>query len=95
MDLEALTLIAVSSLACCAAVGGCLARLKHRNPLEGFVLGACLGPIGVLLELRQPFAHRPMVDRGAWNSFRSVVDYQSDSKLLQLTHAAGRSVGER
>ena len=85
MQIEALLLIIVSSVACFAAVGGCLAQLKNHPPLEGVILGALLGPIGLLVLARMRVAHRPMVDRGAWNSFRSMVDYQSHPAILQLT----------
>ena len=91
MDLQVLLLIILSSLALFAAGGGWVSHLKNRQPLEGFVLGAVLGPIGVLVVWRMPFAHRPMVDRGAWNSFRSMVDYQSDPAMLHLTQQPGGS----
>ncbi len=67
-----------------AAVGGTIAYWKHRRPLEGLILGAILGPLGLILELCKPFGHRPMVDAGARNSFRSLVEYQSEQVLLQL-----------
>ena len=84
MQYEVLSLIVISSVACFAAIGGWLAQLKNRSPLEGVILGAFLGPIGVLIEFRMRFVHRPMVDRGAWNSFRSLVSYQSDQEILRL-----------
>ena len=84
MDFEVLSLVILSSLALFAAAGGAMSYQKHRQPLEGFILGAVLGPIGLVLVHRMPYAHRPMVDRGAWHSFRSVVDYQSKPTLLQL-----------
>ncbi len=93
MNVEALVLIVVAGLAFCAALGGCIAYVKHRRPLEGVVLGGLLGPLGLILELKKPFAHRPMVDRGAWNSFQSVVSYQSDSALRQLTDGSSQSSG--
>ena len=86
MESIAVTLIVVGSMAFCAAVGGCISYIKRRPPLEGFLLGFALGPIGLMVLYRMSFAHRPMVDRGAWNSFHSLVDYQAEVKLLQLTH---------
>lgn len=90
MELVALSLITLAGAALFAAMGGIASYAKNRRPIEGCVLGAILGPIGVFLELRRPVAHRPMVDRGAWNSFRSLVDYQSEPALLQLTHKPNR-----
>ena len=85
MEYEAVTLIVLSSIALFAAVGGWIAHLKNRQPIEGFLLGVLLGPIGVLMVARMPFQHRPMIDQGAWHSFRSMVDYQATpTTLLQL-----------
>ena len=96
MEYEVMSLVVLCALALFAAVGGSISHLKNRRPLEGFVLGALLGPIGLLVVARQPFGHRPMIDQGAWHSFRSLVDYQSnvDLPLLQLP-APGASVGDR
>lgn len=95
MELEPLALIALSALACFAAAGGWVSHVKNRPPLEGFFLGALLGPVGLIVELRMPFNHRPMVDRGAWDSFRSMVDYQSNSDLLCLpAPAAGPAASQ-
>ena len=90
MELAVLALIVLSTVALFAALGGCIAYVKHRSPLTGCLLGAALGPIGLVLAARLTFGHRPMVDPGAWNSFRSVVDYQSEPRMLQLTHQSGR-----
>ena len=84
MELEALALIVVSSMAFFAALGGCIAYVKHRSPLKGCLVGAALGPVGLVVVARLSFGHRPMVDRGAQNSFRSLVDYQAELR------AAGR-----
>lgn len=84
MELEVLTLIGLSSIALFAALGGWISHVKNRQPLEGFMLGGVLGPIGVIITLRMPFGHRPMIDQGAWNSYRSMVTYQSGPQLLQL-----------
>ena len=96
MELEVVSLAMVCGLALFAAVGGSISHFKNRKPLEGFVLGALLGPIGLVMVARQPFGHRPMIDQGAWHSFRSMVDYQSnaDLPLLQLP-APGASVSDR
>ena len=93
---EVVTLIVVASLSLFAAIGGLISHHKNRQPLEGVLLGAVLGPIGLLWAARQPFAHRPMIDRGAWNSFRSMVEFQSDEHptMLQLP-APGRAMIDR
>ena len=86
MEWMILGLVAVSSLASFAAIGGCISYWKHRRPLEGFFLGAVLGPIGLVLELMRPFGHRPMIDQGARTSFQSLVEYQAESRAeLQST----------
>ncbi len=87
MESIAVTLIVLSSLAFFAALGGCISYIKRRPPLEGCLLGGALGPIGLVILWKMSFAHRPMVDRGAWNSFHSLVNYQDEVKLLRLTHA--------
>ena len=92
MEPEALALIALAAVACFAAAGGWVSHLKNRPPLEGFFLGALLGPVGLVVELRRPFAHRPMIDRGAWDSFRSMVDYQSHPDLLCLPTPAAKAL---
>lgn len=86
MELEVVWLAVLGGLAFFAAIGGSVSHLKNRKPLEGFVLGGLLGPVGIVVAARQPFGHRPMIDQGAWNSFRSMVDYQSspDLPMLQL-----------
>lgn len=93
MDWEVLSLIVLACMALFAAVGGCISHVKHRRPLEGLVLGAFLGPIGWVVESRRPFGHRPMVDRGAWDSFHSLVTYQAGPRapMLQLTHQPSRA----
>ena len=58
MELEAVALIALSAVACFAAAGGWVSHVKNRPPLEGFFLGALLGPVGLIVELRRPFAHQ-------------------------------------
>ena len=95
MDFELVALVALSSLALFAAVGGSISHRKNRPPLEGFVLGGLLGPIGLFLVARQPFAHRPMIDDGAWRSFRSLVDYQTVTPTLLQLPAPGRTASRR
>jgi hypothetical protein len=68
--------LAISVIAGSAALGGHMAYAKRRSPMEGLLLGLLLGPIGVLIEWRTPFAHRPLVDENSWNSIRSMMDYQ-------------------
>ncbi len=82
MELVALSLVVLSTSACFAAMGGWVAHWKNRRPVEGLMLGAVLGPVGLVLEIWKPYTHRPMVDRGAQNSFRSLVRYQSEQILL-------------
>ena len=84
MEPAVLIMLVLSSLAFCAAIGGCVSYWKNRQPLEGCLLGVVLGPIGLILAFRMPFLHRPMVDRGAWHTFRSMVELQSDSHLMHL-----------
>ena len=95
MEFEVIALVVLSSIALFAAVGGWIAHLKNRQPLEGLILGALLGPVGVWLVARKPFAHRPMIDQGAWNSFRSLVSYQADPNLLRLPAPTTRSTAQR
>lgn len=87
---ELRVLLVVAGSALCAAIGGSLAYRKNYHPLRGFVLGGLLGPLGVALVVRLPFVHRPMIDRGAWESFRSMVEHQSNSEILQLAAMQGR-----
>ncbi len=96
MEIEVLSLAVLCGLALFAAIGGSISHLKNRNPMQGFMLGALLGPVGLVMVARQPFGHRPMIDHGAWHSFRSLVDYQSDPDLplLQLP-APGASTHDR
>ena len=90
MELVALSLVALSTSACFAAMGGWVAHAKNRRPLEGLILGAVLGPVGLIVEMWKPYAHRPMVDRGAQNSFRSMVRYQSEHDFLPFPKPARR-----
>ena len=75
----------VCVMAGCSAMGGWVAYTKHRRPHEGVLLGLLLGPLGVLIEWRCPTIQRPLVDQNAWNSLRSMMDYQ----------ASGRESGRR
>ena len=95
MEIEVVLLVVLSGIALFAAVGGWISHLKNRQPLEGFLLGAVLGPVGLILMARKPFAHRPMIDQGALNSFRSLVSYQSNPHLLQLPIQTTRSTVRR
>ena len=95
MDLEVIALVLLSGIALFAAVGGWIAHGKNRQPLAGFLLGALLGPIGLILVARMAFARRPMIDQGAWNSFRSLVDYQSDPNLMPLPVSKGQATARR
>ncbi len=79
----------------CAAVGGCLALLKRRWPLEGVLLGLFLGPIGVLIESSKPYVRRPEVDQAAWTSFRSMVTYQTEQEEARAKDRARRRQGAR
>jgi hypothetical protein len=72
--------LAISVIAGSAALGGHMAYAKRRSPMEGLLLGLLLGPIGVLIEWRTPFAHRPMVDENSWSSFRAVMDYHTTGR---------------
>ena len=90
MEFVALSLVVLSTSACFAALGGWVAHWKNRRPLEGLMLGAILGPVGLILEMGKPYAHRPMVDRGAQNSFRSLVRYQSEHDFLPFPKPARR-----
>ena len=80
MDVTVLPAFVLSFLAGCSAIAGCIAYNKRRSPLEGVLLGFFLGPIGVLLELRHAYVQRPPVDQPAWNSLRSMVNYQSSGR---------------
>ena len=88
MDLVTLALVALSAVGSFAAIGGAVAYAKRRRPLEGLLLGATLGPVGLILVWTKPFGHRPMIDRGAQTSFRSLVQYQSSRILLHLPESA-------
>jgi hypothetical protein len=66
----------------CAALAGYIAFRKRRSPYEGMLLGFILGPIGVLLECRFPYVHRPPVDEPARNSLRSLTSYQESQQRL-------------
>ena len=68
-------------LSSCAAIGGSIAHIKKRRPLEGFALGLFLGPIGIVIESCLPVWTRPMIDQGAWHSFRTMVTYQAAADL--------------
>jgi hypothetical protein len=68
--------IAISLVGGCSAVAGFLARVKRRSPLEGVLLGLFLGPIGVLIESRNPHTRRPEVDKHAWDSLRLMMTHQ-------------------
>jgi hypothetical protein len=70
-----LALIAVSSFSACAAMGGEIARLKHRRVSEGVALGLVLGPVGLLIEARMPAVQRPEVDPTAHRSFRAMTGH--------------------
>jgi hypothetical protein len=80
MDLTTSFLIAACLVCSCSAIAGYNAVHKRRSPYEGILLGLLLGPIGVLIEYRLPFVHRPIVDTNAWNSLRSMVSYQESGK---------------
>ena len=95
MELEVIVLVVLSSIALFAAIGGSISHVKNRKPLEGFFLGAFLGPIGVVVAARMSFGHRPMIDPGAWNSFRSLVDYQTDMDMVQLPAPVTQSKSSR
>jgi hypothetical protein len=71
-----ISLMAISAVASCSAMAGCIAYHKRRNPMEGVFWGLVLGPIGVLIEFRLSYVQRPPVDENAWNSFRSMTVYQ-------------------
>ena len=75
-----LGLVAISVVAGCSAIAGCVAYVKHRPPMEGVLLGLLLGPIGVLMECRYPCLHRPPVDKHAFNSLRSLLTYQESAR---------------
>jgi hypothetical protein len=79
---DPLTLIGVSIsiMAGFAALGGVVALVKRRPPLEGVLLGLFLGPIGLLIALRSPFVHRPMVDENSLNSLQSMLAYQETGR---------------
>jgi hypothetical protein len=72
--------VAVSLIAGCSAIAGCIAHVKRRPPLEGVLLGLFLGPIGILIECRYPYAQRPMVDKLAQDSLRSMMTYQQSGR---------------
>jgi hypothetical protein len=76
MESPALVLAIISTVFFFATIGGLMAYAKKRSPLEGFVLGLLLGPIGIAIEARLPAWTRPEVDQGAWHSFRSLVSHQ-------------------
>jgi hypothetical protein len=79
---DPLTLIGVSIsiIAAFAALGGVVARVKRRSPLEGVLLGLFLGPIGLLIEIRSPFVHRPIVDEKSVSSLQSMLAYQETGR---------------
>ena len=79
----------ISAFGTCSAIGGCLAYAKHRSPMEGVLLGLLLGPIGVLVEFRNPYVQRPMVDQNAWNSLNSMMTYQKTGR--EYDRRAGRA----
>ncbi len=76
MDSMSLFCLVAASLAGCSAIGGAIAYHKRRSPTEGMLLGLLLGPIGVAIECQYPYARRPMVDENAWNSLRSMMEFQ-------------------
>jgi hypothetical protein len=80
MDLMTGFLITTCLFCSCSAISGYIAFQKRRSPYEGVLLGLLLGPIGVVIESRRPFMHRPVVDSNAWNSLRSMVSYQESGK---------------
>jgi len=76
--------IAACSLVClfggCSAIAGYIAFHKRRSPYEGVLLGLFLGPIGVYMECQYPYQQRPPVDKKAWNSLRSMMDFQESGR---------------
>ena len=92
MEPEVVSLLVVASLGFCAAAGGAIAHWKNRSAWKGCIVGAILGPPGVLLVSRLSFGHRPMVDQTAWSSFHSMVEHQSDCEILQLAVMEGRTL---
>jgi hypothetical protein len=78
VEYPVLLLSIAAALSLCAAIGGLIADLKKRPPVEGMLLGLMLGPIGVAVEARLPAIPRPDVDENAWHSFRTVVRYHPD-----------------
>jgi hypothetical protein len=83
-------LFGISLVAACSAVAGCIAYAKRRSPTEGVLLGLLLGPIGILIECLFPYAHRPPVDKNAWDSFRSLMAYQESVREMD-GRRSGRS----
>jgi hypothetical protein len=70
--------IFVTLFAAFSAMGGAIARNKRRPPMEGVLLGMFLGPIGVVLELRASYNHRPLVDRNSQSSLHKLLSYQEN-----------------
>ena len=63
-----------------AVLGGSIARYKRRSPEAGFLRGLFLGPIGILIELRAPYNHRPIVDEKSVSSLQSMLVYQVNTQ---------------
>lgn len=82
--LENLLLGVMTLLATLAIASGAITTVKHRSPLEGVLLGFLLGPVGLAIALSRPYRHRPPVDRGAHDSYHSLLVHQT---RVETTHA--------
>ncbi len=79
----------ISIIAGFATLGGWIAHFKRRPPLEGVLLGFFLGPIGLLMELRFPYVHRPIVDEKALHSLQSMLVYQASGREYERRKGRG------